>query len=755
MLRWASMLALSWAICSGAASAQGGRPLPACVGIDPRTLPDARVCTVRWLPSHEDGRDPFDALIALSDAHRDAEKLSDAEEVLACAAAQITDGSDSQRRYEIVRRYGVLDYKRDDIAVALSRFDCALAIANEIDDRPAVIKQLKNAGSARRRLGDYKTALAQSLRSLEMQEADGDPATGAVLNNIADIHRDSGRLAQAQAYYARALAVFRRVGNTIEAMHVYEMLANLALDRDDPATATRLLETALGELRDAGNRKYRLRIYAALARTAIAQGDAERARRYCADGLALASESGLSLPWELQLETARADRLSGRLAPALARLRAALDHAPEGDLAEAALRNELALTLRENGDDAEAMDALSAAHALELQDMRRQSDRQVLWLWDHFSAKERERENATLRAQNRQRTLMLWLTAVSALAALLVLSLFFLRRQQRARIAEAANRARYEEHIARYRRESAALAEDRDLLQTLLDSRDDAICLVDTEGAVLAANRAACIALGAERQVLETQPLPDRFASEDAAALKTALERMEDAQTQSIVIAATADLPALRADLRQWEGGDGLIVVALQAESSLASDTSAVADVASLESARARTADRAVVNAQSAAPDAALGAASHAENGVVDGVVNEAAPAAPLRASSFAARPAYLAGGAEAREEFRRALVALMLAVVDTWERSTNTNRIELAERSRIWRVNIDDGRLRARAMERYLGVSKLPENPRWRDVLRTAYFVLAQCPLEPAQREELQSLVDAVVAYTRRSAMM
>ena len=48
------------------------------------------------------------------------------------------------------------------------------------------------------------------------------------------------------------------------------------------------------------------------------------------------------------------------------------------------------------------------------------------------------------------------------------------------------------------------------------------------------------------------------------------------------------------------------------------------------------------------------------------------------------------------RWRFRRELVELMLALVEAWERSTGHNRIELAERSRIWRVNIDDGRLRA-----------------------------------------------------------
>jgi hypothetical protein len=118
--------------------------------------------------------------------------------------------------------------------------------------------------------------------------------------------------------------------------------------------------------------------------------------------------------------------------------------------------------------------------------------------------------------------------------------------------------------------------------------------------------------------------------------------------------------------------------------------------------------------------------------------------------------PAITAGaGADAREAFRRSLVALMLESIETWERSTSTNRIELAERSRIWRINIGDGRLRARAMERYLTLSRLPQNPRWRDVLRTAYYVLGQCPLDTAERDRLQASIDAVLGYTRRSAML
>jgi hypothetical protein len=107
------------------------------------------------------------------------------------------------------------------------------------------------------------------------------------------------------------------------------------------------------------------------------------------------------------------------------------------------------------------------------------------------------------------------------------------------------------------------------------------------------------------------------------------------------------------------------------------------------------------------------------------------------------------------RDDFRRALVELMLAVVETWERVSGHNRLELAERSRIWRVTVDDGRLRARAMERYLALAKLPRQPRWRDVLRSAYFVQGHCALGGDDQVTLQQKVEAVLAYTRRRALV
>ena len=184
---------------------------------------------------------------------------------------------------------------------------------------------------------------------------------------------------------------------------------------------------------------------------------------------------------------------------------------------------------------------------------------------------------------------------------------------------------------------------------------------------------------------------------------------------------------ALSAALEPWAGGDGLVVLALQP----AGATAATTQVASLAAANDAVHDPPADPAEVAsAADAAKSA--------------QAAIAAPVGGSADAA----------VREAFRRSLVELMLATLEAWERATGTGRLELAEKSRIWRVNIDDGRLRARALERYLAVSKLPRNPRWRDVLRSAYYVLSRCDGLPADsRAALQQRVDAVLAYTRRDA--
>ncbi|MEZ7974050.1 MAG: hypothetical protein QMC48_03365 [SAR324 cluster bacterium] len=74
----------------------------------------------------------------------------------------------------------------------------------------------------------------------------------------------------------------------------------------------------------------------------------------------------------------------------------------------------------------------------------------------------------------------------------------------------------------------------------------------------------------------------------------------------------------------------------------------------------------------------------------------------------------------------RELLVQLMTCSLQHWEETTGTTKIELAEQSGIWKVHLDKGYFRLRTFDRYLSVPSVPQKPRWKDVTRTARFVLA-----------------------------
>jgi two-component system, sensor histidine kinase ChiS len=671
----------------------------------------------------------------------DAGRYAEAERALDCADALIGANGGIALRYELVRQRGIFEYGRDNIPQALSRFECALKISNAREDHAAIARDLKNVGTSLRLLGDFRGALDTLLRALKIQRAHG-KASGAVLNNIADVYRELKEFDEALRHYREAQQAFGDEGKPIEVAHTLENMAALQLDQGNGRDADALLREALKVYRKVGNRQRELRIHESLIREALAQGDLAQARTWSASALAIANEHRMEVPPQVRLQVAKTERLSGRTEAARAQLNAALGSVSEENGTQAPFLEELA-ELAESTGDAGAMRALRKAHEQRLKHARAQYDQELSWMRTRFETEEHERRIDDLETQNRlreselrQRTLWLWLMAAGVLIGALALWLWWQRRRHAERIRHELQRAHHEQELARYQREADALAEDRHLLQGLLDSREDAVCLLDAEGGVLAANRAAVVLLGADSEALAERTLMDILSDADGIALASALERMEDNLEQRVGLAAH-DGAHLLARLTPWAGGDGLVVLALQAQAASMANDDAVAELALPH-----------VVSVVASP---LQPHAHPQQEELPRTSSPASSAAvvaePERDDSR---------DTDMRQDFRRILVELMLTTVDAWERTTATSRLELAEKSRIWRVNIDDGRLRARAMERYLGVSKLPRNPRWRDVIRTAYYVLGQCEgLSENVRAELQAKIDALLAYTRRDALV
>jgi hypothetical protein len=104
----------------------------------------------------------------------------------------------------------------------------------------------------------------------------------------------------------------------------------------------------------------------------------------------------------------------------------------------------------------------------------------------------------------------------------------------------------------------------------------------------------------------------------------------------------------------------------------------------------------------------------------------------------------------ELNQRFRESIVDLMSIALNCWEQCTRKNKIELAEESKVWRINIDGGRLRVRSMDRYLSLTKLPKAPRWRDVLKTAYFVLDHVEPDSTARRKLEESLEYTLRIVR-----
>ena len=105
-------------------------------------------------------------------------------------------------------------------------------------------------------------------------------------------------------------------------------------------------------------------------------------------------------------------------------------------------------------------------------------------------------------------------------------------------------------------------------------------------------------------------------------------------------------------------------------------------------------------------------------------------------------------------ELYREALVKVMQDCHFYWQKVTGESIIDLAEKSRIWSVSVDNGRLRTRSMNRYLSLDKLPANPRWRQVARTAYFVISKVSHDEEARHALETSVGRLQELVEERAL-
>jgi PAS domain-containing protein len=608
--------------------------------------------------------------------------------------------------FRLARRRGILAYRQEHYADALPLFRVARELALAHADDTALAQSWNDLGNTLRRIGDYREALNAYLASLELKRRGKDPQLGALFNNLGDLYRDLGDDAEARRRYAEALVEHDRDERPRDAAHTRESLAAVLVKVGDTQGAGAAYAQAIATFQTLGARADELRAQVGAAALALDIQATPAARVALARALQLAQELAQALPPNLALQLARLRRLDGDLAGARSVLADVLARLPPDAVERAPLLQASADAAMAAGDTAQAYRLQQAFHEADTRLRDAAHDRRLEQLRVQFDVAERQRAIDSLEAQNRlaalalrQRTTQLQLGLACAVVVLLLLAGAFLRARQRSQLAAAVRESQLAAEMEQYRRTAASLRVDGERVQALLDRSDAALLAVDAGGTLVALTRAAADLLGQARDTALGSRLSGFLDDPSQAALQAALAELDD---DDAVAELALRLPAatVRARLSALPSDAGIAVLQL------------------------------------AAGDAAT----------VDG---DAPPSPTLDAAELVDTAAAETDG------FRRELVELMVYAVELWERVSGRTRIDLAEKSRVWRVTIDEGRLRVRAMERYLSLARLPRQPRWREVLRTAYFVLSECRLDAADRDALRTRAETVQASLRRRALV
>ncbi len=93
-------------------------------------------------------------------------------------------------------------------------------------------------------------------------------------------------------------------------------------------------------------------------------------------------------------------------------------------------------------------------------------------------------------------------------------------------------------------------------------------------------------------------------------------------------------------------------------------------------------------------------------------------------------------------ERSRKLVLTIMTTALECWEDCTGKSRIELAQESGIWSVQLDNGTYKARTLNKYLKLRTIPKNPRIKSIIDTADFVVKSCVLSTSHQHRLDSSV-------------
>jgi len=95
--------------------------------------------------------------------------------------------------------------------------------------------------------------------------------------------------------------------------------------------------------------------------------------------------------------------------------------------------------------------------------------------------------------------------------------------------------------------------------------------------------------------------------------------------------------------------------------------------------------------------------------------------------------------------QFREDMVHLLCEALAAWSAQTQGSKIDFAEQSGLWSVQLDGATFKTRTLDKYLKHDALPKKPRWAPVYHSVEWILKQLPpgdQSQGLRDKLQALV-------------
>ncbi|MCO7225878.1 tetratricopeptide repeat protein [Pleionea sp. CnH1-48] len=686
--------------------------------------------------------------VALSDAYRRQGQYAKAKNYLEVITHLEQFEKDNELQYLVTRRLGILAYREGQFIDAQHHFNQGLQLAKQQENEEWLANSYNDLGNVYRQLGDFEQSLSAFYQSLQKKEALGlEQKVAVTLNNIGNVFRIMEDDDKALEYYQRALQKYLLQDDKSRIAHTQENIALLhaANQQFDKAEAlmkkSNALYKSLPSLADSS------RLMTQLSELYVDYGYLDKAfatLRITQNQVATLANAHLQ--GALNIVFAKAYIKQQQFDEAKRYLESTLTANTQHENREQLLKAYplLIQVLKAQGLLEESLQRSEEYQVIYKAQLEASYNKQIAQLSNRLELREKENTIRTLEQENRIHNLHLeqqrWLMLSVVLGATLALSFvawYFHRRNQQ-RAFESQQKLNELQHQVDYHKEAEhQLRTTQQRLQFMLDTSNEALMALDVSGQVLFVNHSLCELTGYSFEELVQQELSHWLKHDKQTGLipedsdPQHIEQLNIQHKQQQELACEAWLTPVELEQQIWV----LTLCELNQKKSAQSPVF-------LQQLNAGKKALTRLNE--------LLAQATPENFTIDASIKDEMTTIEqsLEKLNKRVQPDSL------QQNFRADLVDLMFSCVSLWEQTTNTTRIELAEQSGIWRVTVDDGRLRTRAMDRYLNLDKLPKQPRWREVVRTGHFILSHCELPDDDRSRLKHKLDEFMQSVRTRSL-